>query len=170
MAELINVTPNEGIKNSTYGQIYPLEKEISLIGSDPDCDIVLQLHGNVSRQHAFIIQKEDSFYVGDISRRGTYLHLKRPLFGYYAKAQLLNTLEASCVKDAINKDKGFRFKRAESTIKGTFDYMKTRRDYLLEQFLKEEDAINKLLGQSLLKLGNRDIIEIYPGFMLKFKK
>ncbi len=171
MAKLINMTKSGGLKHATYGQVCPLEKEISLIGSNQNCDVVLQLYGLVSRQHAFIIREKESFYVGDISRRGTYLHARKLIFGYYAKVQLRNVLETSCVRDAIEKDKDFRFKRVESIVDRTFDDLEARRNYFLGQFLKERGSVERLIEKTeLLNLCNRDIIEIYPGFMLKFKK
>ena len=80
--------------------------------------------------------------------------------------------EVLCVNDFFNRDKSFRFERASSIVnKTSFDEVEARRKYFLGKFLEEENSIERLIGEvALYKLCKNDIIEIPPGFMLKFKK
>ena len=56
------------------GQQFPLERERSVLGRHPECDIYLDV-GAVSRQHAQIIQVGQEYYVEDLkSRNGTYVN------------------------------------------------------------------------------------------------
>lgn len=62
--------PNKGVD-------YPLEREETIIGRLPYCDIVLAQR-NVSRQHTRIIRSSGEFYVEDMnSTNGTFLNGKR---------------------------------------------------------------------------------------------
>lgn len=61
-------------KGINPGQMFPLERESTVLGRHPDCDIVLEV-GAVSRQHARIIKIDGSFYVEDLhSRNGTFVN------------------------------------------------------------------------------------------------
>lgn len=65
------------VKGLTPGQLFPLEKETSILGRHPECDIVLDV-GAVSRQHAQIIKTGECFFVEDLgSRNGTYVDDQR---------------------------------------------------------------------------------------------
>ena len=56
------------------GQLFPLERECSVLGRHPDCDIVLEV-GAVSRQHALTIEADGNYYVEDLrSRNGTFVN------------------------------------------------------------------------------------------------
>ncbi len=56
------------------GQQFPLDREKSVMGRSPDCDIVLDV-GAVSRFHAQILQQGSDYFVEDLkSRNGTYVN------------------------------------------------------------------------------------------------
>ncbi|MHC4176941.1 MAG: SpoIIE family protein phosphatase [Planctomycetota bacterium] len=56
------------------GQLFPLERESSILGRHPDCDIVLE-SGAVSRQHARVTCAAGEYYVEDLgSRNGTFVN------------------------------------------------------------------------------------------------
>lgn len=56
------------------GQQFPLDREKSVLGRSPDCDIVLDV-GAVSRFHAQILQTGADYFVEDLkSRNGTYVN------------------------------------------------------------------------------------------------
>ncbi len=56
------------------GQQFPLDREKSVMGRSPDCDIVLDV-GAVSRFHAQILHAGADFFVEDLkSRNGTYVN------------------------------------------------------------------------------------------------
>ncbi|MDZ4784240.1 MAG: SpoIIE family protein phosphatase [Planctomycetia bacterium] len=62
------------LKGQTPGQIFALERESSVLGRHPDCDIVLDVQA-VSRQHAKILRSGADFYVEDMeSRNGTFVN------------------------------------------------------------------------------------------------
>jgi serine phosphatase RsbU (regulator of sigma subunit)/pSer/pThr/pTyr-binding forkhead associated (FHA) protein len=62
------------VKGLTPEQVFPLERDSSILGRHPDCDIVLPV-GAVSRQHAQIIKVENQYYLEDLkSRNGTFLN------------------------------------------------------------------------------------------------
>jgi sigma-B regulation protein RsbU (phosphoserine phosphatase) len=62
------------LKGQTPGQVFALDRESSVLGRHPDCDIVLDVQA-VSRQHAKIIRTGADFYVEDMeSRNGTFVN------------------------------------------------------------------------------------------------
>jgi serine phosphatase RsbU (regulator of sigma subunit)/pSer/pThr/pTyr-binding forkhead associated (FHA) protein len=62
------------LKGLNPGQVFPLDKELFVLGRHPDCDIVLDV-GAVSRQHARIVRESGEFYVEDLhSRNGTIVN------------------------------------------------------------------------------------------------
>jgi len=62
------------LKGQTPGQIFALDRESSVLGRHPDCDIVLDVQA-VSRQHARIVRNGSDFFVEDMeSRNGTYVN------------------------------------------------------------------------------------------------
>jgi sigma-B regulation protein RsbU (phosphoserine phosphatase) len=62
------------LKGQTPGQVFALDRENSVLGRHPDCDIVLDVQA-VSRQHARIIRTGPDFYVEDMeSRNGTFVN------------------------------------------------------------------------------------------------
>lgn len=62
------------LKGKNPGQLFPLDRERSILGRHPDCDIVLDA-GAVSRQHAQILHVGNDFFVEDLdSRNGTFVN------------------------------------------------------------------------------------------------
>ncbi len=62
------------LKGQTPGQVFALDRESSVLGRHPDCDIVLDVQA-VSRQHAKILRTGADFYVEDMeSRNGTFVN------------------------------------------------------------------------------------------------
>jgi len=62
------------IQGLPRGEVLPLEKETTILGRHPDCDIVLDA-GAISRQHARILRAGEEFYVEDLgSRNGTLVN------------------------------------------------------------------------------------------------
>lgn len=62
------------LKGQTPGQIFALDRESSVLGRHPDCDIVLDVQA-VSRQHARIVRAGSDFFVEDMeSRNGTFVN------------------------------------------------------------------------------------------------
>ncbi len=62
------------LKGNNPGQLFPLDRERSVLGRHPECDIVLDA-GAVSRQHAQILHVGDEFFVEDLdSRNGTFVN------------------------------------------------------------------------------------------------
>jgi serine phosphatase RsbU (regulator of sigma subunit)/pSer/pThr/pTyr-binding forkhead associated (FHA) protein len=56
------------------GQIFHLDRERSIMGRHPDCDIVLDV-GAVSRQHAQVLAVDGKYFVEDLkSRNGTFVN------------------------------------------------------------------------------------------------
>ncbi len=61
------------MNGTTTGRLYQLDKEITILGRNPDCDIVLTPK-SVSRKHAVIVRKLAGFEIKDLgSTRGTYV-------------------------------------------------------------------------------------------------
>ena len=59
------------------GDTYPLDRQKSVMGRDPECDVVFDSL-SVSRQHAQIEQAEGEFFIEDLqSRNGTYVNSER---------------------------------------------------------------------------------------------
>lgn len=62
------------LKGVNQGQRFELEREITVIGRSPDCDLVLAA-SSVSRQHARLVQVQGKWYLEDMqSRNGTYVN------------------------------------------------------------------------------------------------
>jgi serine phosphatase RsbU (regulator of sigma subunit)/pSer/pThr/pTyr-binding forkhead associated (FHA) protein len=56
------------------GRLFTLERDVTIIGRNPECDVVLQPK-SVSRRHAAIVRKEGGFLLRDMgSTRGTYVN------------------------------------------------------------------------------------------------
>jgi phosphoserine phosphatase RsbU/P len=59
------------LKGEKSGKTFPMNKEVTVLGRDAACEIVLSDHG-VSKRHAKITRKDDGFYIEDlISTNGT---------------------------------------------------------------------------------------------------
>jgi serine phosphatase RsbU (regulator of sigma subunit) len=59
------------------GRLITLDREVTIIGRNPDCDVVLQPK-SVSRKHAVILRKDGGFLLKDMgSTRGTFVNGQR---------------------------------------------------------------------------------------------
>ena len=56
------------------GRTFDLTKDVTVIGRQPDCDLVLP-EGTVSRRHARIVRRQGEYYIEDLrSRNGTFVN------------------------------------------------------------------------------------------------
>ncbi|MBN1588083.1 MAG: SpoIIE family protein phosphatase [Pirellulales bacterium] len=68
------------LKGLNPKQIFPLERESTVLGRNPECDIVLEV-GAVSRQHARVFNVGGEYYLEDLnSRNGTFIN-EQPVQG-----------------------------------------------------------------------------------------
>jgi serine phosphatase RsbU (regulator of sigma subunit) len=70
-----NIVPTlQVISGPLSGRLFTLEREVTVIGRNPECDLVLQPK-SVSRKHAAVLRKEGGFLLKDMgSTRGTYVN------------------------------------------------------------------------------------------------
>jgi serine phosphatase RsbU (regulator of sigma subunit)/pSer/pThr/pTyr-binding forkhead associated (FHA) protein len=62
------------VKGPNQGQQYPVTRDKTVLGRNPDCHVVLNL-GAVSREHAQILRESDKFYIKDLkSRNQTFVN------------------------------------------------------------------------------------------------
>jgi sigma-B regulation protein RsbU (phosphoserine phosphatase) len=75
MATPQNIVPTLQIMNGPWtGRLYKLDREVTVIGRNPDCDIQLAPK-SVSRKHAAIVRKSGGFELKDMgSTRGTFVN------------------------------------------------------------------------------------------------
>ncbi len=73
-----NIVPTLQIANgSQSGRLYQLDREVTVIGRNADCDIVL-VPKSVSRKHAAIVRRNGGFLLKDLgSTRGTFVNGQR---------------------------------------------------------------------------------------------
>ena len=63
------------IQGPTQGKIYSLDQDTMTLGRHPNCNIVLEGIGAVSREHARVIKVENDYFLEDLkSRNGTFLN------------------------------------------------------------------------------------------------
>ena len=75
MANPQSIVPTLQIISGPFaGQLFTLERDVTIIGRNPECDVVLQPK-SVSRRHAAIVRKDGGFLLRDMgSTRGTYVN------------------------------------------------------------------------------------------------
>lgn len=171
MARLINKSHIGGAKHSNYGKTYPLKKSIMTIGANDNCDILLSGGKAVSRQHAFIINYKNNFYLGDISLGGTYWAIKK-FIGYYEPIKVFNSLESPSFAGYMEKEHPFELEK-EFAIEEDhyFDKIAFDRYYFFDKFIKEPANLRQLVQENQLALlGHKDRIFIKPWFQLQFNK
>ncbi len=62
------------LKGPNPGQIYSVDRDATIMGRHPNCDVVLEI-GAVSREHARIVRVDNEFFLEDMkSRNGTFLN------------------------------------------------------------------------------------------------
>ena len=172
MARLINVTKFRRGEDVNYLKEYFLERDsIVKIGRkgyvDEDFNIVLDApHNKVSRQHAFILGKNDGYYIGNIEtveKDETKLERKRAVLGYYRPFELINLLESKFFNEMFEKEKNVG--KLRNDIEGLL-----KKEYLFDSFLKFGENVQRLIDEKLLvKLNHKDIINIYI-YKLQFRE
>ncbi len=56
------------------GRVYKIDRDVMIIGRNPDCDLVLEPK-SVSRRHAALVHRSGEYLLKDIgSTRGTYVN------------------------------------------------------------------------------------------------
>ncbi len=75
MAAPQTIVPTLQISNGPFtGRLYTLDREVTIIGRNPECDLVLQPK-SVSRKHAAILRKSGGYVLKDMgSTRGTFVN------------------------------------------------------------------------------------------------
>ena len=75
MAAPQTIVPTLQIINGPFtGRLYTLDRDLTIIGRNPECDLVLQPK-SVSRKHAAILRKSTGFVLKDLgSLRGTFVN------------------------------------------------------------------------------------------------
>src|SRR5262249_49329799 len=70
-----NIVPTlQVISGPLSGRLFTLDREVTIIGRNPECDLVLPPK-SVSRKHAAILRKDGGFWLEDMgSTRGTYVN------------------------------------------------------------------------------------------------
>lgn len=74
MATPQSIVPTLQIRSGPFaGQIFTLDRDVTIIGRNPECDVVLQPK-SVSRRHAAVVRKSEGFLLRDMgSTRGTFV-------------------------------------------------------------------------------------------------
>lgn len=68
------------IKGDFIGEVYELDKDVTMIGRSDDIDLVVS-DTSMSRRHAMIVNRHDGFHISDLgSTNGTFVN-KRPVEG-----------------------------------------------------------------------------------------
>ena len=75
MATPQSIVPTLQIISGPFaGRLFTLERDVTIIGRNPECDMVLQPK-SVSRKHAAIVRKDGGFLLRDLgSTRGTFVN------------------------------------------------------------------------------------------------
>jgi serine phosphatase RsbU (regulator of sigma subunit)/pSer/pThr/pTyr-binding forkhead associated (FHA) protein len=78
MADPQTIVPTLQILNGPFtGRLYTLERDVTIIGRNPECDVVLQPK-SVSRKHAAILRRSSGFIIKDMgSTRGTLVNAQK---------------------------------------------------------------------------------------------
>jgi serine phosphatase RsbU (regulator of sigma subunit)/pSer/pThr/pTyr-binding forkhead associated (FHA) protein len=180
MATAQSTVPTLQIVNGPLsGQLFHLDRELTIIGRNPDCDLVLPPK-SVSRKHASIHRKSGGFELKDIgSTRGTFVNGKKVTEPWLLEdgqtlqiGELLLTFNSRVVQIADAEDE-------QSTIFATIDVLSQsdRQAPLIkpEAKFKALRLISQELGGTLLLSDVLDrifnsLFEIFPraerGFVL----
>ena len=157
MAKLYNITPYHDSNGETYNL---KDNEIVVVGGSSKCDIILKDPINqISRQHALVLGRKGKFYLFDMSLNGTYCPVDIKFkFDEGSDVRLPNVFDSNFFMERFNERYEGRTKVA--------DGRSAVRSYLLELLSNEENIDGIIEGNYCLN--HRDIVGIYPGFLLQF--
>src|SRR5262249_30862702 len=180
MATPQNIVPTlQVISGPLSGRLFTLEREVTSIGRNPECDLVLQPK-SVSRRHAVILRKDGGFLLKDLgSTRGTFVNnqrLTQPVFledgNLIQIGEVLLSLNSRAVQISDADDE-------QSTVYAAIDVVGSSGSHLPlvkpEAKLRALQLISQELGGSLVlnELLERifnSLFEIFPraerGFVL----
>jgi serine phosphatase RsbU (regulator of sigma subunit) len=162
------------------GRLYTLDQDVTIIGRNPECDVVLQPK-SVSRKHAAIVRKGGGFILKDMgSTRGTFvdgLRLTEPIPLQEGHTVQIGELLLSFSSRVVQIQEG---EDAQSTVYASIDVVgQSDRKFPVvkpEAKLKALELISKELGGTLVlnELLDRifnSLFEIFPraerGFVLQ---
>ena len=161
------------------GRVYKVDREVMIIGRNPDCDLVLEPK-SVSRRHAAIVHRSGDYVLKDIgSTRGTYvngLRLTQPVVLKNGSIVQVGEIQLTFKAQAVQIQDG---EEDQSTVFAAID-MTTPSDRFLpavkpEVKLRAMNRISQAFGSTLV-LGEilekvlATLFEIFPsaerGFVL----
>ena len=161
------------------GRVYKIDREVMIIGRNPDCDLVLEPK-SVSRRHAALVHRSGEFVIKDIgSTRGTYvngLRLTQPVVLKNGNIVQVGEIQLAFNAQAVQVQEG---EEDQSTVFAAID-MTTPSDRFLpvvkpEVKLRAMNRISQAFGSTLvlseiLEKVLSTLFEIFPsaerGFVL----
>src|SRR3989344_4678732 len=170
MARLIPVAFNESGGHKEIGRVYPITKELTLIGADPNCDIVIN-DSKVSRKHAYVIREGNDFYLGDTSRCSN-TRLARAATNYKGSLRIFSSLESLSFKDFLRKNPCEMEKELYTALGEKFDTRVFNRDIFFNYFINEAVNLKDILNRdtTLHILKHKDIIYIPRIYQFQFQE
>jgi serine phosphatase RsbU (regulator of sigma subunit) len=169
----------EIVSGPLAGRLFKINRDVMIIGRNPDCDLVLEPK-SVSRRHAAIVRRNEDYLLKDIgSTRGTYVNgqrLTQPAVLKNGCSIQIGELQLAFRTQAVQIQEG---DSDQSTVFATID-MTTPSDRLFpvvkaEEKLRALQQISQAFGSTLV-LGEllekvlRSLFEIFPraerGFVL----
>src|SRR5271157_2763011 len=121
------------LKGETPGRTFPLNKEVTVLGRDAACEIVLSDHG-VSKRHARINRKDDGFHIEDLhSTNGTTV----------ANQELTESRRLEDGNLIEIGDTQFVFSETGSTILGVLDVSSTSERQIV--MVRPEEKLHAIL-------------------------
>ncbi len=176
MARLINITDA-----TSYGRVYELNQEPTLIGAYKPSNLVLPLLDSSlfsfkpSRLHSVIFYDDGSYYLGDCSTYGTWYPIdESEIFAVSSNNKLNNMIASDIFKR--NKSRFGRVSLVEnieqvSTISPEIQKydMSKDREYLIHM-IKEHEIKQEFICTDIVKLlENNSIFGIVPYYRFRFE-
>ena len=97
----------EVVNGPGVGLQYRLTDDRTTIGRHPECQIVLEQVGQVSRKHAQIVRQGDDFYAGDLgSRKDRHAHVGEGACGEACFRTIVNHRRLTRVPKILETPKG----------------------------------------------------------------
>ncbi|MGP0066539.1 MAG: FHA domain-containing protein, partial [Isosphaeraceae bacterium] len=180
MATPQTIVPTLQILSGPFtGRLYTLDRDVTIIGRNPECDVVLQPK-SVSRKHAAILRHRGGFLIQDMgSTRGTYVNgqkIAQPVMLQEGQTIQIGELLLSFSSRFVQIQEG---DEEQSTIYATIDLMNQSDKYLpmvkpeaklrALRMITEELGGTLALNEMLDRIFN-SLFEIFPraerGFVL----